>query len=321
MNLKIIGIVLAIIAVFFIGHKLGSYLNDNKLETYNRQLQGQLTEKEKQLQEQNKSLGIARSQLVTQKELADQLQQSNEELDYKFQSFIKKYNLEIASRDLTIDQLKQKITDGNSTVTVGKSCTDLSKDCIISYSWEDTLGRFKLQDPNIFTKHDEVFYANQLFRVYGETYRQKNGSLQTRRIVLREVYLKDGKYVEIPDAKVEVVDSNFTYTNPPILEIEPKLFNLRLIAVAGVNIIKDAGVTKFGTGVEFMSYKDVGLNSHLAFDFRDLKRSEIRLGAEYNLKLFDTQTNIGLGIALGTPLEKLFNDYTLSLNSIFYITN
>src|SRR5574337_645015 len=164
--LLILGALLLIFAGgYFLGHKKVS-----ELDTYNRQLQGQLSDQERALQKANSELGISNSELMTQKQLAIKLKSDNEKYNRQLQLFIKRYNLEIASRDKTIAELKQELSGGNSEVVVGNDCNLNSPDnkCVLAYSWEDQYKRFKLADPNVFQKNNEVFTSKQTFKIYGE---------------------------------------------------------------------------------------------------------------------------------------------------------
>ena len=296
---------------------------NERLRTYNRQLEGQLTEKERELQKLNTELGVAKSELVTQKELAKRLKEDKEEVDIAFKKFRKKYNLEIKSRDKTIAELKQKIA-GGTTVVVVEGCDDINH-CVISYGWEDTLGRFKLTDPNIFEKDNETFESNQVFKVYGEVWQQKEGSLQIRRLILREVFKNaDGEYEPIENAKAEIVDSKFEYHNPPAIDTEwtwKDLFRLRAIAVPSITMIPDPGRLRLGVGLEFMSWKGLGINTHTAFDFEDASKIEQRIGLAYSPKIFGLDLNLAVGVSAGTPFAHAFQEYSINFDLLFYITN
>jgi len=105
---------------------------DQDLATYKRQLAGQLSEKEHELQTANNQLGTANSKLISQTEMNKQLSKENAEM----KKFIKENELVLSSKDALIAQLKQKIVNGNTNVDMTK-CVDL-KTCIISYTWADT---------------------------------------------------------------------------------------------------------------------------------------------------------------------------------------
>jgi hypothetical protein len=296
---------------------------EDRLATYERQLKGQLSDKERELQEMNTQLGLSKSELVTQAELAKRLAKEKQELDSEFKAFVKKHELEIKSKDDTIAQLQQQINGGNSgTDIIG--CDELKekiRTCTISYTWEETLGRFKLKDPNIFVQNDEVFNTNQVFKLHGEIWQQKEGSLQVRRLVLREVH-KTGEntYEDIPNAKADIVDSEFVYSNAPFEEPTWKdMFRPHAIALGTVNLYPHAGKTLFGVGLEFFKYKGFGINTHLAFDFKKIMESEWRLGVAYQPKIFNTKLNFAIGLAAGTPFNEFFKSYSASANLIFYL--
>lgn len=317
---KVLLILGAIIFIFGGGYLLGKG-NSKEIENYNRQLQGQLSDKEREMQQLNKDIGVAHSELMSQKELAAKLKKENEEYDKKFIAFIKKHDLEISSRDKTIAELKQLMAGGETEVIVGEGCTDLNNSngkCTLTYSWQDNYKRFKLTDPNVFEKNNEKFESSQIFKIYGEVYQQKEGSLQTRRIVLREIHKKeDGTYEEIPEAKAEILDAQFEYTNPPAEEKTKSIFRPRIISFGTVGIVPNAGSTQLGLGAELLSFKNVGISTGFGFDFEEFKKSELKVGIEYNPSFL----NIGFGPFLGTPIDNFGKDYTLSMALLFYITN
>jgi hypothetical protein len=319
-------IVLGTLGIF----KLNSCMKsdyEQSLETYKRQLAGQLSDKERDLQALHAELGIAHSELVSKEELAKRLEKEKNEIDKKFQEFVKQHDLEIASKDETIAKLNQIITGGSSGTSI-LGCDTLKesiKKCTIAYNWEDPLKRFKLKDPNIFELNNEIFSSEQIFKVYGEIWQQKDGSLKTRRMVLREVQkLGDGTYKDIEGAKAEIVDSNFVYQNEPsnIHNATWKdLFRLRVIASADIHIYPNPGQTNLGLGVEFFNYKGFGINTHTAFNFKDILMSEPRLGVAYNPHIFDTELNLAAGISVGSPFAKFLKDYSATFDLIFYINN
>lgn len=302
---------------------------NQKLATYERQLSGQLTEKERELQKMNTELGLAKSELMTQKELSERLKQDKEEVDDKFEKFKKEHNLKIKSRDKTIAGLKQQLKGGSSDVNVvtvsddPKGCEGIESRCIISYNWQDHLQRFKLTDPNIFEEGNETFESDQVFKIYGEVYEQEDGSLQTRRLVLREVTLgEDGTYQPIPNAKADIVDSQFEYHNPPTIDTEFSwldLFRLRAIALGSVTAFPDSGALKLGLGLEFFNWEGFGINTHTAIDFTDITKWEHRIGIAYNPTIFEQELNLGVGVSAGTPYAKFGQIWSFNIDLIFYL--
>lgn len=302
---------------------------NEKLATYERQLKGQLTEKEREMQKMHKDLGVAQSELVSREELIKRLEKDKEELDASFERFKKEHNLQIVSRDRTIASLEQKLKGGNSSAEVipvspnEGGCSGIETRCVISYNWEDNLKRFKLTDPNIFERGNEIFESEQIFKIYGEIYEQEDGSLQTRRLVLREVYQNEkGEYIPIPDAKADIIDSQFEYHNPPTIETEFSwldLFRLRAIALGTVTAFPDSGALKLGLGLEFFQFKGFGVNTHTALDFKDVEKWEQRLGVAYNPTILDQELNLGIGLSAGTPFAKFGQEWSFNIDLIFYL--
>lgn len=302
---------------------------DERLQTYERQLSGQLTEKERELQSLNTELGLARSELMTQSELSKRLKRDKEELDERFEKFKKEHRLKISSRDRTIARLNQRINGGNTSTEVistsdKQDCSDIESSCVIKYSWEDTLKRFQLTDPNIFSSGDETFNSSQLFKAYGEVYEQKDGSLKTRRMVLREVVSgEDGEYIAVPGGKAEIVDSDFEYYNPPkIVEKETwlDLFKLRVVALGTLSVLDDNKM-RFGLGAEFFNVDGLGLNTHTAMDFNHISRWEHRLGVTYQPSIFNQDLNLAMGTSIGTPYSSFGQDWSFNMDILFYLHN
>lgn len=321
----IIPVILVVGLLAFNGYQ---HKSNSELETYNRQLRNDLTSVERELQSSNHELGIAKSQLMTQTELADILKNDKEEVDKEFDKFKKKHNLTIKSRDKTIASLRQKLSGGQTTVVVSgddAGCVGIEDRCIISYSWEDVLSRFQLTDPDIFTEGGEIFESNQVFKIYGEIWLAKDSSLQTRRLILREVYLdENGEYQPIPGAKADIVESNFQYHNPPSIKTESKwtdIFRLRVIVASSVTAFPDGGRLRLALGAEFLNIIGIGINSHTAFDFKDAERIEQRIGISYNPSLFGSELNMALGASVGTPFAHIFDEYSINLDFIFYLNN
>jgi len=304
---------------------IGQHGNNKQLETYNRQLSGNLSDAERELQSAHYELGVAKSKLVTQKELGEILKNDNEEKDKEFEKFKKDNNLVIKSRDKSIAQLKQQIKNGITTIEVGSSCNiDNLQGCTISYQWKDPYNRFKLIDPNIF-EDGAKFESNQSFKIYGTIYEQKDSSLQIRKLTLREVYKDEsGEYKDIEGAKADIVESDFQYHNPPALDTEfdwKDLFRLRGIVVAGVNAFPNSGNAKLGLGLEFFTWKGLGINSHTSFDFDDATQISQNLGLIYNPTILNTELNLGIGVSGGTPFASFFKEFMLSIDLVFYVNN
>lgn len=305
--------------------------HNESMQTYQRQVSGQLNEKEMELQRLKAELGVAKSELITQDELADRLKNDKEEVDKKFDKFVEKHNLDIKSRDRTIARLQGIINGGNSGTEViptnpedSDICFQIDK-CVVSYFWEDDLQRFQLQDPNIFEKGNETFKNNQIFKVYGEIWEQKDGSLQTRRLVLREMFKgPDGEYKPIEGAKAEVLDSEFDYHNPPTIDTEwswTDLFRLRAMAVGGVEILPNSGNVTFGLGLEFFTFYGFGVGSYTSLDFQNPENISQHVSIQYNPTIFDTELNFGAFVSMGTPFAKLFNAYQFNTGLVFYLNN
>lgn len=312
-------------AIVLVGFALASWQKrsyDSKFDEYKRQLEGKLSDKERELQSANDKLGLAKAKLVSYEELISQLESDNFALAKEFEEFKKKHKLIIESKDEIIAKLEQQINGGNSSTTV--SCGDLPDTCEIAYAWSDLLGRFKLSDPNIFEPDNETFQSSQIFKVYGEIYRQEDGYLKVRRAVVKEVYRdEDGNIRDIDGGTAEIIDSEFVYTNDPSNYVDEtwlqKHFKLRPIILSSFGLFPNPGDTRFGAGIEFFNFENFGLNTHTALDFNNISEAEQRLGLVYNPKIFDININLAVGASVGTKIAAPFSNYSLSLDLLFYL--
>lgn len=300
--------------------------SDAVLDDYKRQLAGQLSDQERELQSAHLSLGVARSELVTQQELSDLLSADHEELDQEFSAFRRRHALNIKSRDRTIARLRQLVNGGSTSVVISTdpNCAHISTQCTIAYNWADPLGRFQLKDPNIFKPDNEIFSSSQLFKIYGEVYQQIDGSLQTRRLVLREVTLQpDGSYAPIPGGRADIIDSQFDYTNAPhIIDSDwTDMFRLRALAIGSIQALPAPGAIMLGAGVELFSYGGLGINTYTAFNFTDMKDWSHRLGLSYRPTVAGSELNLAFGAGLGTPYYKFGKSASLNLDIIFYLND
>lgn len=278
-----------------------------------------LNEKEKQLESLNTELGISKSQLTSQSDLNKKLASENDELKSKFNDFVKNNNLKIISVDDSIVSVKQQTKGSKQVVVVSSNCSVNTEknNPVISYEWHDEFNRFYLKDPNIFNPNDTIFTASQNFKIVGEVFKQKNGKLETRRMVLQEVReLKDNtgrtKYIPIDGIQAKLVDSEFNY----IEDGEIKIFRPRAIALFDTN-------RYIGLGVELFNFHNIGLNTHLSIpvSFSQFKNGTMRFGGAYNFVFDEIKTNIGLGASIGTEFDRLFHSYNFSLDILFYLND
>ena len=320
-NLKLVAIILMVLIALFAVFKIKDYIDNKAMDTYKRQVSGDLTTKEQQIEKQNTALGVAQSQLVTQKQLNAQLSNDKDALSKEYAQFKKDHDLIVKSKDETIAQLQSQINGGTSVVT--HTCA-LPNDCVIAYSWQDTYKRFQLKVPNILVQGNEVFTNTQMFRINGEIDSQqpKDGFLEARRVTINEVYQvtdKDGKitYADIPNSHVTIIDSQFIYTNAPDAT-KDHFFNPRLIAVGLYNF----NDFQLGLGIELLHYKSFGLNTFTAFDVKKFSDSAQHIGILWSPKMFGSiPVNFGIGPSVGTQFNDLFHKWVVGLDVAFYINN
>lgn len=289
-----------------------------------RQLRGDLTEKEKALQSANAKIGVAHSTLVSREDL-QKLEKLLIQKDEDFDRFRKEHDLKINSLSNTIVNLNQQISGlsnawykfkgTSATGTAGSSTSSATttacpncpaclpgdqkcdpKEFEIGYSYSDKEGRFQLVTNNIWDRDAAKLTVNQKFAVVSEVLQQKNGNLQTQRTLLSEV-VDDGKddkgnpkYREV--AKGTVVSSEFKYTVDPA---EDSILDLSIFAEVGTTFaLNDASPLNFGVGVNVLRYKWVGLGVDMLTDFKSWSGTGIGVQASLRPKLGSRYVNVGL---------------------------
>lgn len=310
-----------------------------------------LTAKDAEIQQLDTNLGLAESKLLSAEELNDKYKTEIDGFPEKLKKIVDEYDLKLKSKDTAIAELRNKVKGGRTTVVIkdgpapngnpgdGNSVDVKDSDGnpidpppqVISYEWEEELGRFHLKDPDIFTPDNEEFLARQHMKVMGHVFFGKDGQLQIRKVELQEVVPNgvdeegNPKYVLVPNSKIELIDSQFEYTNN--LPVKKK----RLLDIVTLRPIAtfDTAITP-GLGMEFLNlgrlidYANVGLNAKLSADLTDplggsLQRSRMSVGVHYQFIPPLLDTNFAVGASVGVP----FNDLTqpmFTLDVILFLT-
>lgn len=309
---------------------------EQAMETYKRQLSGQLTEKEQELQAAHLQLGIAQSKLLTQEALTEQYKREKFKTSEEFEQFKKKHNIEIESFHKTIAKLEQQIKNGTTVVVVEPGNNTPRTDGLIDpkkdklrYNWKSNDGRFELDDQDVFTPNNETFKLKQTFRIVGEVYREKVGFLKTSKLSIEEVVIdgknSDGtpKYKTVGEA--QVVESSFKYTERAPDYFMPRTRWYGAWGLVGAHLsVHNLEVQRFlvSTGVRFLQWPKVGLglNTQLFIDTGDVKESGWGLGIDYRPVIKETQLNVGLGFSVHTPFNSNFGrEYFYNFGLLFYL--
>lgn len=298
--------------------------------------QNQLTSKDAQIQQLDTDLGLSKSELVEVDTLNHQYKNEIDGFPDKLKSIIKEYKLKIQSRDQTIAALNGKIQGGNTTVIVEKPLGSQPADPtaqVIRYEWHSKDNRFHLLDPDIFAKDNEEFTYNQFVSMKGYVYQGKDGKLQIRKVDIQEVipYTNEAGHTEykpIDGPPIKIVDSNFQYTNSSskdksLLDV----ITLRSFASFDTSLNPGIGVEWANLGRVF-DYWNLGVNSKIVADVSDplkgsLQKSRLDVGLDYQIIPPFLDTNLAVGISVGTPFDHFgsTDNLVLSGNAIFYITN
>ena len=305
-------------------------------------IRNNLTAKDAQIQQLDVELGLSQSSLLEISDLNKKYKDEINGFPDKLKAIIDEYKLKLASRDKTIAELRNTIKGGQTEVVV---ITDPennpSGQQSISYKWTDSLDRFHLVDPDIFVQNNEEFSYNQYISVKGHVLYGKDGRLQIRRIELSEV-IPDGvgadgkpKYKEVGGGKMNIVDSTFEYADIGTKQRTwMDIFHPRIIASfdAQMKLIPPESELRPSVGVEILNFgryidhANLGVNAKVTPNMDDvlggsLLASRLGIGLDYTLLPPILDTNFGLGIGIATPSNNLLNEWYLTVDAIFYITN
>lgn len=300
---------------------------DQEMQLYKRQLSGQLTDKEKQLQAANEALGISQSKFMEQKDLIKAFQEENLKVNADFEKFKKQYNIELDSYHRTVASLKEQLkTKGTTTVVVNQPTEPGSKEKI-SYNWKSGDGRFELTDPDIFSPTvEKTFTLNQNFKIIGEVYREKAGFLKIQKLTIDEVIIDgkntDGsvKYKTIGTAKI--IESHFNYTERAPDSWIPKKGVFGLWGVVTANFGFNNGLNPrflLGTGLEFLQWRGLGIGLQLYLDVNQWQDSGFGVHLSYRPTIKATQLNIGVNLGLATQFKAPFQSYIPMIGLEFFL--
>jgi hypothetical protein len=311
-----------ILLVLFLGSAL--QFQQDKIDALSLQIE--LTNKNHQLDIQtlNEDLGLADSQLTSQKALTEQYKSELTKKDVEFEKERQKYKLEIRSKDKIIAVLTGKI-NGGSSGTGGLVCPGLppEKQPVVNYFWQDHLKRFRLDDPDILVQNNETFTYSQNIKVKGEVFKDKTGNLQVRKVSVEEV-TSNGEIIK--DTKVSLLDSQFNYVNDKIEEKQKSLldvFTFRPLATFDIALQPGIGFEIANLG-RYVDYANVGVYGKVSADVSDpqngsLQNSRLGIGLNYHFVPPFVKTNFAVGAAVNLPFNKL-DSPVLTVDAILYLT-
>lgn len=283
-----------------LAHRISSTAWAHREQEYQRQLQGALTEREKQIEALHTELGLARSQLVPQDALEQQYQVQLTQKDAAFEKFRQAHDLRVQGLSSSLFRLRQEVQAGTTKVQevpssprVGGDTASLERPAI-SYEYADTEGRVHLTDPDIWVPGNEHLKLTQRFQVRGTVLRQADGSLMTQRVQLIELSPADrGTPREL--ARAELEDASFTYANAPQEGPSPS-------SGQGPSWMVTVGATpwtgrslRFGPSLRVARLGGLGLATGLSSDFKSWTGS----GADVLVTYTPTLRGRDLGLALG----------------------
>ncbi len=269
---------------------------------------------EQQVIELNTKLSISSSTLLETQALADKYRRELDNLPPPVIKIIKEKELAFKSRDKSTFAVSGAATTGTQEAT--------STEKVTKYTWTDNLGRFSLLDVDISTPNNETFTYNQHFTIKGMVFKNKDGTVQLRRVELAEVYKgPDGTFSPVKGSSTALVDSKFEYESDIISKSIWDIWHPRAIVGVGVGAdlspkpIVGAELANLGN---YINYANVGVNLHVKPDW---EATQIGTGITYNPLKPLIDTNLSLGISLSTPSNNLAKQWNLSVDAVFYLTN
>jgi hypothetical protein len=297
-------VVLAVIASLYQQNKLLKEREERA--TYERQLKGELSAKEQQLEATNIELKLVKAKLVDQRTLNDEYEQEAIDHDREFEKFKKEHDLVVDSMSHTIHQLTIHSNGGSTTVCICPTCPGAtgpttqpasSLPYTISYEYTSPYSRVHLVDPDINTPGNEELTTSQNFQVRGEIFRQKDGNLKVQRVQLDEVVAKDGGGWETLGTATLVDDpgSSFTYVNPPKLEPEQRAGWDFAIMATVATAVSDSPALAFGASLGIARYHAWGIAAGFTSDFSTTANSGGNLALTYRPNISGRDANIVFG--------------------------
>lgn len=266
---------------------------------YQRQLHGQLTERERQIEALNTQLGLARSQLVEPGALERQYQAHLTAMDASFEQFRREHALHLKSLSSSLLELQQQSQGGTEKAQELPAPPggggSPSAHPATSYEYADTEGRVLLTDPDIWVQGNEQLELKQHFRVEASVLQQADGSLMTERIQLLEVAPTGaGQYRTLAEARL--VDARFTYANAPLEDPPPPgmEWGPSWMATLGTSL-RAEGRLRFGASARLVRLGAFGLATGISSDFKSREGS----GAEAFLTYSPSLRGRELGLVLG----------------------
>jgi hypothetical protein len=196
-----------LILVLVVGSFAGGYYArksyfETSIANIQRQIDGKLTDKEKELQSKDATINKLESVVLKSNEILKQaLKEQDAQHNREMKDLMSKYNLKIDSLTTAYASLQGKDNMGTGSSGV--------IDGIRWYNWEDSYGRFRLHSPDIMKPYAEFTY-NQRFKLDMVIYKQEqsDGALRTQTMHLYEI---DGTGKVIQEAKIDVDLSKFRY--------------------------------------------------------------------------------------------------------------
>lgn len=168
-----------------------------------RQLRGDLTERERKLQDADEETQRVRSQLVEEETLRKEIQNLQGLQADELERLRKKYGLLVDS--------VTRIQASLSEMASGTGTTTATQGGVVRFEWLDSYKRFHLIVPDIYKPDGAIFTYDQKFILDMVAFRQPSadGSLRIQRVDLSEV---DATGVVIAKANLDYTNSSFRYS-------------------------------------------------------------------------------------------------------------
>lgn len=288
------------------------------LDEYERQHRGELTEKERQLQNANQELGTIRSRWQEEVAIKERVQQelSNNRLALEqIDRLNKTYKLRLDSYQKIVASLQDTLKGLGEAFVSGKICSLVQEPIPYRYIIKHANGlseRISLTDADICAQGDETLVLNQTFTVDAIVYQQKDGFLKTQQAWVSEIDPVTGHVYN--KVTIDTAKSSFDYdVTKPVLELPSEFpFSFSFLKFNDpLLLVSYDSYRSIGAGLEWLRFWRIGAN--LRYNHRipndDAIKSRLSAGLLYHLGWKDKETNIGLGASVSTPVQDIASQW------------
>lgn len=287
------------------------YTELNIAQTRARQVEGFLSEKERELVKLRTDFNITESNLKasirTLEADAAQMRERYGNTSAEFEAFRKAHDLQIQQMQRVEFSLRQRLSTSSGARATPSPPPPRTPGCPphppAPYSYEDGHHRISFKTPDCLSSGGETLELNQKFVVYGEVHQQKNGALQVSNLFLHEVSPLDSALVL---SSAQMISGEFKYFAQPIPTQPTKPFHI----TAGFGLTSSKH-TSAALGFVPLVWRPYYLSINALY-------SNGRAGSSLNLGVrpqpFMSDLNLGVSVGVGSTLPDLSLVFTAQLD-------